>query len=87
VRGNGKRANSVLIDILPFIEQQPLWERISNPFQAGGRTYPAMGVQVTRNNARPGNNSNPIYEPWRTQVNTYRCPSDPIFHGGVAQTN
>ncbi len=28
-----------------------------------------------------------MYTPWLTQVQSYRCPSDPIVHAGQAQTN
>ncbi len=60
---------SFLVPILPFVEQQPLWEKISNPYQssAGGTQYPAMGPATWVTG----------YDPWRTQVGTYRCPSDP----------
>ncbi|TWT81637.1 hypothetical protein CA13_30900 [Planctomycetes bacterium CA13] len=64
---------SYLVGMLPFIEQQALWEKISNPLgvDRGGnpRTppYPAMGPQPWRDD----------YQPWITQVPTYRCPSDP----------
>ena len=60
---------SYLVGILPFCEQQALWEQISNPLQpsSGPPAYNAMG---------PGpNDSN--YEPWTTEVKTFRCPSDP----------
>ncbi len=54
---------SILVPMLPFVEQQSLWEQISNPLG----TYPAMGpVQWDT-----------AYAPWRTTVGTYRCPSDP----------
>ncbi len=61
------------IGILPFIEQQPLWEQISNPFgfnrdgSVRNPPYPAMGPRPWDTN----------YRPWLTQVNTFRCPSDP----------
>jgi prepilin-type N-terminal cleavage/methylation domain-containing protein len=61
------------VGILPFIEQQALWEQISNPNRldrAGNATqnWPAMGPVPWNDN----------YIPWLTQVGTYRCPSDPI---------
>jgi prepilin-type N-terminal cleavage/methylation domain-containing protein/prepilin-type processing-associated H-X9-DG protein len=83
---NGRNGNQVLIGILPFIEQQALWEQISNPYglQLDGVTpqtppFPAMG-----NNPET---DSPNYRPWATQVSTYRCPSDPIQLGGAGQTN
>lgn len=58
---------SWLVGILPFVEQQALWEQISNPLVNGTRTYPAMGPVVWDTG----------YAPWRTTVGSYRCPSDP----------
>ncbi|WP_231742605.1 DUF1559 domain-containing protein [Stieleria varia] len=64
---------SYMVGLTPFIEQQGLWEQISNPraINHNGSTrtppFPAMGpVPWDRN-----------YTPWLTQVGTYRCPSDP----------
>ncbi len=59
---------SWLVGILPFIEQQALWEQISNPNNTGG-TFPSMGPQT----------NNTAYVPWRTQVPGFRCPSDPTI--------
>ncbi|TWT74776.1 DUF1559 domain-containing protein [Allorhodopirellula solitaria] len=67
---------SPLVGILPFIEQQALWQQISNPSiqNADGSTravsdpWPAMGPTVDGNDR---------YIPWTTEVKTYRCPSDP----------
>ena len=75
---------SGLVGMLPFIEQQPLWEQISNPLavttpgggtanftnQTGtptGEVYPAMGPAPWGH----------TYDPWDTEVGTFRCPSDP----------
>ncbi|MEM8910980.1 MAG: DUF1559 domain-containing protein [Planctomycetota bacterium] len=64
------RRLSTLVGILPFVEQQGIWEVISNPndfdndgvidFQAGG----PVPDQID-------------YEPWTLEIPTYRCPSDP----------
>ncbi len=66
---NNRKALSIWIPLLPFIEQQPLWEKISNPFidTASTTTHQEMGPSPWNGN----------YAPWRTQVGTYRCPSDP----------
>jgi len=56
---------SPLVALLPFIEQQALWEQISAPF--GG--FQSMGAQ-------PWNNA---YAPWLQTISTYRCPSDPTL--------
>lgn len=80
-----KQCLSALVGLTPFMEQQALWERISNPdnetvtgapppadtnIQNPPR-WPAMGPSP-RNYA-----SNPGYIPWATEIPTLRCPSDP----------
>ena len=83
VSGGGDDSNyhwlSWAIGALPFIEQQALWEQISNPHdfnrngdsrtQNGQRPWPAMGPNPWHQN----------YPPWLTTVPTYRCPSDPTL--------
>lgn len=58
---------SLLVALTPFVEQQALWEQISNPLVVGATTFPPMGPRQ--------NNAN--YRPWATEVSTFRCPSDP----------
>ncbi|QDV81727.1 DUF1559 domain-containing protein [Planctomycetes bacterium TBK1r] len=71
---------SWMVGVLPFIEQQGLWDQISNPFNknrdgsirpgvipANDAPYPAMGPVPWNEN----------YQPWLTQVPGFRCPSDP----------
>ncbi len=59
---------SGLVGLTPFVEQQALWEQISSPLQVSATvTYPAMGPQPWQTN----------YQPWITDISTYRCPSDP----------
>ncbi|TWT64841.1 DUF1559 domain-containing protein [Allorhodopirellula solitaria] len=74
------------VGVLPMMEQQALWEQISNPFayQRDLVTpqvppFPAMGNG-------PWNTS---YVPWLTQVPSLRCPSDPAVanQGEVAFNN
>ncbi len=64
-----KTLASMLVGLTPFIEQQALWEQISNPLfdSAVPITWPAMGPVSFRD----------TYVPWRTEVSTFRCPSDP----------
>jgi prepilin-type N-terminal cleavage/methylation domain-containing protein/prepilin-type processing-associated H-X9-DG protein len=59
---------SAFIAMLPFIEQQALWEEISNPYfdTVTMTTFPAGGVAPT----------NDTYPPWHRQVQTILCPSD-----------
>ncbi|MCA9137819.1 MAG: DUF1559 domain-containing protein [Planctomycetales bacterium] len=66
---------SWMVGLLPFMEQQGLWDTISNPyrFHRDGtvRTpvFPAMGPSVFDTD----------YGPWLTQVPGFRCPSDPVI--------
>ena len=59
---------SMLVGIIPFIEQQAMWEQIYNAHvDAENESWPHMGPspQALR------------YAPYSTDVPTYRCPSDP----------
>ncbi len=69
---------SMLVGITPFIDQQAIWEEISNTYSEKGRHYPPMGP--TPENRR--------YSPWDSEIATYRCPSDPgIGHPSLGRTN
>ncbi|MEM9368962.1 MAG: DUF1559 domain-containing protein [Planctomycetota bacterium] len=65
---------SYLVGLLPFVEQQALWEAVSNPIvEPDGDIWPAFGP-------RPSLSTTTVdYEPWMTDVTTFRCPSDPGF--------
>ena len=65
---------SYLVGLLAYVEQQSLWEKISNPIvEADGDIWPAFGP-------RPSLSVTTVdYEPWMTDVPTFRCPSDPGF--------
>ncbi|MEM9365971.1 MAG: DUF1559 domain-containing protein [Planctomycetota bacterium] len=72
--GNNRLSNQLrlgwLPQILPFIEQQALWEQISFPLDNNGGNppiWPAMGPAPWRSD----------YDPWITEVAAFRCPSDP----------
>ncbi len=61
---------SMLVGITPFVEQQALWEQISNPLDVdknGTVDYQAFGPTP----------ENIAYTPWVNEVTTFRCPSDP----------
>ena len=64
---------SCLVGMTPFIEQQGLWDQISNPNQdrtdgaVQNPPWPAMGPTPDRIQ----------YIPWVNEIPTYRCPSDP----------
>ncbi len=67
--GNNQKWLSWAVPLLPFIEQPSLWEQISNPglLDDGSTRTPAMGPYVYHAS----------FAPWRTNIGTYRCPSDP----------
>ena len=69
--GGNRSDLSVLVGLLPFIEQQALWQVISNPTASG---FQAMGPWPNRQLA---DNTVTPYEPWLTNIPSYRCPSDP----------
>ncbi len=61
---------SIWVGLAPFIEQQALWQQISNPLAHSGGTpnpWPAMGPETTAAD----------YAPWTAEIPTLRCPSDP----------
>ncbi|WP_182867740.1 DUF1559 domain-containing protein [Stieleria mannarensis] len=73
-RTNNSGGLSALVGMLPYMEQQGLWDQISNPLDFDGDgviDYPAMGP-TGRQHAVSRD-----YTPWRTEIPTYRCPSDP----------
>ena len=72
--GNNGARLSALVGMLPFIEQQALWEQISSPTNlkvdgnlAPGSVWNAMGPEPDVNQ----------YIPWVTEIAALRCPSDP----------
>ncbi len=82
------RMLSIFVGMTPYIEQQALWEQISNPstedLTAPGTIrnppWPAMGPtpQDEDNVIGSGVNlRNTAYVPWMTEIPTLRCPSDP----------
>ncbi|MCG8651551.1 MAG: DUF1559 domain-containing protein [Pirellulales bacterium] len=70
---------SYLVGLLPFVEQQAIWDQVSNPMsEQDGDRWPAFGP-------RPWNAD---YPPWITEIPTFRCPSDPgVGLPGLGRTN
>ncbi len=72
---------SIFVGLTPFMEQQALWERISNPLDADGNSatttdvYNPMGP--VPNMSLANHNNNGVYSPWMSEIPTLRCPSDP----------
>lgn len=62
--GNANRLNG-FVALLPFIEQQQLWEQISTSTEFNGTKFPAMGPAPWVSE----------YPPWEHQIITFRCPS------------
>ena len=66
--------HSYLVGILPFVEQQALWEQISSPLGTNSNgslrvpPWAAFGPTV---------DGHDNYRPYVTEVAGYRCPSDP----------
>ena len=83
------RCASALVGLLPFMEQQALWEQIANPSQdtVVPNTTPATAnpsTLLTNPDRWPAMgpspysfDTNPGYVPWATEIPTLRCPSDP----------
>ena len=75
---------SAFVGLLPFMEQQALWEQIANPYEipagepGAGLFFSAMGpnpgMGIGSGNFGHATNR---YNPWLTEVQTLRCPSDP----------
>ncbi|TWU56352.1 DUF1559 family PulG-like putative transporter [Rubripirellula reticaptiva] len=66
------------VAILPFIEQQALWEQIASPHvNEAGTTFAAFG----------GLPWNVDYTPYRNEVQSFRCPSDPGQSIGIGRFN
>ncbi|MBB3209501.1 prepilin-type N-terminal cleavage/methylation domain-containing protein [Rhodopirellula rubra] len=76
---------SWLVGLTPFIEQQALWEQISNPRQIPAGIFQPMGPTPRR---RLQDHSKFPYDPWVTEVPGFRCPSDPgVGLPAFARTN
>ncbi|SMP66842.1 prepilin-type N-terminal cleavage/methylation domain-containing protein/prepilin-type processing-associated H-X9-DG domain-containing protein [Neorhodopirellula lusitana] len=75
-----QQQNSWLVGLTPFVEQQALWESISNPngYQLNGSQLVTRASQGVPNwNAMGPKPSNAAYPPAMTNVPSFRCPSDP----------
>ena len=78
---------SYLVGILPFVEQQSVWEKVVNPSQdtVNGNPPPALNNIWPRMGPCPWQTN---YVPWATEIPTYRCPSDPnVSPPGLGRSN
>ncbi len=65
---NNQDRLSAFVGLLPFMEEQPLWVKISNPFQSGSIRFPAMGPS-------PQYDAD-VYAPWKQRPNRLVCTSE-----------
>ena len=65
---------SPAVALLPYMEQQPLFNLIMNGFPQVGGWYPG---RIVPGGPAPWTTFGGSYTPWRTEVPTLRCPSDP----------
>ncbi|WP_404309220.1 DUF1559 family PulG-like putative transporter [Neorhodopirellula lusitana] len=82
---------SMLVGLTPFMEQQAIWETISNPYDnqfatshIGSFVAPSSTLNnwTRENTSRDFNSMGPAtdyaeYDPWVTTIPGLRCPSDP----------
>lgn len=85
---------SIFVGLLPFMEQQALWEEIAYPNSFDMRapntprvpSWPAMGPTPSAYHTGSGV-VNTNYKPWMTEIPTLRCPSDPGNGPGMGRAN
>ena len=79
-QANAGESLSYLVGLLPFMEQQGLWEQISNPLDSDGDPMTTTDVFLPfgpHPNKGLGSHNMTRYEPWLTEIPMLRCPSDP----------
>lgn len=69
-----QQAIAPTVALLPFIEQVPLYNQIMNGFPLVGGSFPG---RIIPGGPVPWTTLGGSYTPWRTEVPTFRCPSDP----------
>lgn len=74
---SSNRHLSYLVGILPFVEQQALWEQISNPLMGRSDNSTSGGGIDRPWNPMGPTPQNDGYRPWVTEIPGFRCPSDP----------
>lgn len=82
--GNNGKSLSFLLGLLPHLDQQAIWERISTPSShtargklAAGSFWNAMGPATSQR----------AYPPWITDLSIFRCPSDPRKSATTGRSN
>ncbi|TWU16272.1 DUF1559 domain-containing protein [Allorhodopirellula heiligendammensis] len=64
------------VGLLPFMEQQAMWNQISNPLNVNANGTPKTGVPYPAMGPPPWSSA---YGPWLSEIPALRCPSDPGF--------
>ncbi|KAA1261128.1 Type II secretion system protein G precursor [Rubripirellula obstinata] len=86
--GHNRLELSATVGLTPFMEQQALWEQISNPFRPEGSTTFSFSAMGPCPNMAIANHGVTRYDPWMTELPMLRCPSDPgIGLPGQGRTN
>ncbi|EMI51694.1 DUF1559 domain-containing protein [Rhodopirellula sallentina] len=67
--GNNRYRLSFLVGLLPFVEQQMIWEDVS-----AGELSDGESKQFSPMGPAPWTRQ---FDPWQTEIPTFRCPSDP----------
>jgi len=80
--GHNRLFLGALVGLTPFMEQQALWEQISNPYQSvvNGTVvgiFQSMGPRPDKGLGGANGHATSPYTPWMTEIPTLRCPSDP----------
>ncbi len=76
---------SILVPLTPFIEQQALWEQISNPYVGRYMSDNSVFGYAAAMGVTPDIDTwmwslgDTKYSPWLTEIPMLRCPSDPGF--------
>jgi len=60
----GAKRISGLVSLLPYMEQNAMWNQISEPMEFDGVQYPAYPSPLAAE-----------YPPWKTQIDQFLCPS------------
>ena len=63
-----------LVGLTPFLEQQSVWEQISHPYAFDIDGLTALSPPWSPMGPEPSDGN---YRPWRIEIPTLRCPSDP----------
>ena len=73
---------SALVGLLPYVEQQAMWETVSNRLTIGTTQFFEFGtIPWTELNGGTTQftTDGVTYQPWFTDIPSFRCPSDPGF--------